>query len=225
MSIFLISPYSIAASQDKAISQNVINIAANHKEITRTSDLLHPQELLCLVLDKILDLCRLQFENFTRHERSRSHNLITQSRKRTSELPNHCEQSFTVWLSSSSAAWGSSRYCRNHFPRADRADWWSPWNSASSSLQGRLLSCHEFSKLSDDCSQCDVITSTICCASYARASVLIILSSLPERLSKVPRAKFHISRIDFCIRVSECNKANCNLNSTWVITQHITYVV
>ncbi|EZA53274.1 hypothetical protein X777_06353, partial [Ooceraea biroi] len=59
MSIFLISPYSIAASQDKAISQNVINTAASHKDITRISDLLHPQELLRLVLDKILDLCRL----------------------------------------------------------------------------------------------------------------------------------------------------------------------
>jgi len=78
MSIFLISPYSIAASQDRAISQNVINIAANHKDITRTSDLLHPQELLRLVLDKILDLCRLRFKNFThcKIERSGSRDLV-----------------------------------------------------------------------------------------------------------------------------------------------------
>jgi len=86
--------------------------------------------------------------------------------------------------------------------------------------QERLSSCHEFSKLSDDSGQCDVITSIIYCASYARASVPIILSSLPERLSKVPRAKFHISRIDLYIRMTECNEANCNSNSTSVVTQH-----
>ncbi|TGZ50080.1 Tetratricopeptide repeat protein 1 [Temnothorax longispinosus] len=63
VSIFLISPYSIAASQDKAISQNVINTAANHKDMIRISDLLHPQESLCRLLDNIRDLCRLQLKN------------------------------------------------------------------------------------------------------------------------------------------------------------------
>ncbi|KYM79592.1 hypothetical protein ALC53_10031 [Atta colombica] len=63
ISIFLISPYSIVASQDKAISQNVINTAANHKDIILISDLLQPQELLCRFLDKIRDLCRLQLKD------------------------------------------------------------------------------------------------------------------------------------------------------------------
>ncbi|KYM96264.1 hypothetical protein ALC62_13080 [Cyphomyrmex costatus] len=58
-SIFLISPYSTVANQDKAISQNVINTAANHKDIILISDLLQPQELLCWFLDEIRDLCRL----------------------------------------------------------------------------------------------------------------------------------------------------------------------
>lgn len=59
ISIFLISPYRTAASQDKAISQNVINTAASHRDIARMSDLLHPQKLPFLLLDRILDLCRL----------------------------------------------------------------------------------------------------------------------------------------------------------------------
>lgn len=67
MSIFLISPYSIAASQDKAISQNMINTAANHKDMILMSDLLHPQELPCWLLD-IRDLCRLQLKTTIRHD-------------------------------------------------------------------------------------------------------------------------------------------------------------
>lgn len=39
ISIFLISPYSMAASQDKAINQNVISTAANQKDMTLISNL------------------------------------------------------------------------------------------------------------------------------------------------------------------------------------------
>lgn len=61
ISIFLISLYSIVANQDKAINQNMINTAANHKDIILISDL-QPQELLCRLLE-IRDLCRLQLKD------------------------------------------------------------------------------------------------------------------------------------------------------------------
>lgn len=66
MSIFLISPYSIAASQDRAISQNVISTAASHRETIRMSDLLHPQESPGRSLDGTRDLFRLQLGSTAR---------------------------------------------------------------------------------------------------------------------------------------------------------------
>lgn len=59
ISILLISPYKITASQDSAINQNVIRTAANHNDMILISDLLHPQESDCFIFAVALDRCFL----------------------------------------------------------------------------------------------------------------------------------------------------------------------
>ena len=60
VSIFLISPYRITASQDSAINQNVMKTAANHNDMILMSDLLHPQESVCFIFPTLLGRCFLQ---------------------------------------------------------------------------------------------------------------------------------------------------------------------